>query len=226
MTVEAIEGRGIQGQTYDRCFRKVKAEQLAEWVAFQDVDEFLFLSDHGCLMDYLRPLDDRAALTVNWRTYSHSGHILPVPRDRLLIEANVHTRADEEGIGMDQHVKSIVHVNRTLSCGHPHYCKYEEGWSAKDEWGHVVDGPFNQHFPPERRLHMNHYFIRSCADHVMKNLRGKAGNAKAVADFHHFSHYFRYMGRMVTEKKDIQPAVGPVRRILGLDGNGNNDTRT
>ena len=217
VTAETIEGGGVQAQAYDRCFRKVKEERLAEWVAFFDVDEYLFLGDHGCLMDYLH-LDDRGGLTVNWRTYSPSNHILPVPPDRLLIESNVYTRADDAALGLDIHVKSIVRVNRTRACGHPHLCLYEDGWGAKDEWGNAIEGPFNPHFPPgQRRVHMHHYQMRSHTDFLMKRLRGRAGVADYEWDFGSISHYMGVGARMGSVRKDIQPAFAPVRRLLGLE---------
>lgn len=218
VTVETIDGGGIQGEAYDRCLRRVKEGRLAEWVAFFDVDEYLFLGDHGCLMNYLQHLDDRAALTVNWRTYSHSNNILPVPPDRLLIESNVYTRADDAEIGMDQHIKSIVHVNRTVSCRHAHYCEYRKMWSAKDEWGHAIDGPFNPYFPPNRYVHMHHYHTRSYADFLMKRMRGRADVKNAKLDFDDVTLFLGTGSKMGLKRKDIQPAVGPVRRILGLDG--------
>jgi len=128
VTAEVIQGEGIQGKAYDFCLQKVKQGQLAEWVAFFDVDEYLLGGNHSCSIDYLQHLDDRASSTVNWRTFSHSNNVLQVPPDRLLIEANMHTRADSSEIGMDHHIKSIVNVNRTVSCTHPHFCLYEEGW--------------------------------------------------------------------------------------------------
>lgn len=215
--METIRGEGIQGQAYDSCLQQVKGRQLAEWVAFFDVDEYLFLGDHGCMMDYLQHMDDRAALTVNRRTYSPSNQILPVPRDRLLIESNVYTQADEEEIGMDQHIKSIVHVNRTFACRHPHHCLYADGRSAKDEWGHVIDGPSNPYFPPNRYVHLHHYQIRSYADFLMRHFGGNAEETSAVAYFESLSSYFGTTARMAFVREDIKPAVGPVRRILGLD---------
>jgi hypothetical protein len=218
VTAEVIQGEGIQGKAYDRCLQQVKKGRLAEWIAFIDVDEYLFLGDHSCLVDYLQHLDDRAALTVNWRTFSHSNNILQVPPDRLLIEANIYTRADSSEIGMDQHIKSIVNVNRTASCAHPHFCSYEKGWSAKDEWTHIVEGPFNQYYPPNRHVHLNHYHTRSYADFLMKRLRGRASTLNDTIDFDkNVKPYLKKNTHMCFLKEDLQPAVGPLRRILGLD---------
>lgn len=217
MTVETIEGAGTEGEASDRCLRRVKQGRLANWIALIDVDEYLFLGDHGCMMDYLQHLDDRAALTVNWRTYSLSNNILPVPPDRLLIESNVYTRADDaENVGMDRRVKSIVHVNRTASCRGAHHCIYEEGWSAKDEWGHVVEGPSNSYLPNESRVRLHYYHTRSYADFLMERLRrGRASSNDAVLDFGYVFNNLRMAARMASVGEDIQPAVGPVRRILG-----------
>lgn len=217
MTVDWVKGEGIQGKAYDRCLNKVKDGRLAEWIAFFDVDEYLFLQDHGCLMDFLRPLDDRAALVVNWRTFAPSNHILPVPRDRLLIEANVYTRGDEEDLFLDQHVKSIVHVNRTALCNHPHFCVYEEGWVAKDEWGQEIDDAFNLYYPRERHVHLHHYQVRSYADFLMKRLRGRADAVNATANTDDIALYLNRTGSWTSLREDIKPAVAPVRRILGLD---------
>ena len=213
VTVETIEGAGIQGEAYNRCLRNAKARRLEEWLALIDVDEYLFLGDHGCLMNYLQYLDERAALTVNWRTYSPSNQILPVPPDRLLIESNVYTRADDAELGMDRHVKSIVHVNRTVSCPGPQFCRYRAKWSAKDERGRAMEGPFNYHVP-NRYVHLNHYPLRSYTDFLMERLPGKGVH---TGHFDDVSNYVAMAARMASVREDIQPAVEPVRRILGLE---------
>ncbi len=219
VTVELADGDGLQRLLYGKCLGRVKAERpTAEWVSFHDVDEYLFRSDHGCMMETLAALDDRAALAVNWRTYSHSNHVLQLPHNQLLMEANVHTRFEDDPPGQDVHIKSVVRMNHTIDCNFPHYCVYEPGWPAKDELGRLVVGPFNDPPPSHQHIRLHHYHKRTLYDYLMKRLRGRASiNVPTVFSFQNVEDDLYAAGKLAFDDADaIKPATGPVRALLGL----------
>ncbi len=218
VTAAHVEGGGIQGAVYRQCLARVKAERpTAEWISFQDVDEYLFRSDRGCMMETLARMNDRAALAVNWRLYTHSNHVLQLPRDQLLMEANVHTRSEDDPPGQDVHIKSVIRVNHTLDCHHPHFCEYEPGWQAKDELGRLVVGPFNDPPPSPQHIRMHHYHQRTLQDYLMKRLRGRADLSETKFTLTTVKEAMMDVARrLAVDVEAIKPTYGPVRALLGL----------
>ena len=169
------------------------------------------------MMESLKKMNDRGAFVVNWRTFSHSNNVLQIPKDQLLIESNLHSRPEGGPLGFDNHIKSIVKVDRVKLCGHAHFCEYQRGWYARNEKGRVVKGPYNE-YPSEDQILMHHYHKRSLQDFLMKRFRGRASVAN-----HHFT-----VSAIEKDLDDtnsltfasldtISPAFAPVRYILGLD---------
>ncbi|KAM3569523.1 hypothetical protein VYU27_008385 [Nannochloropsis oceanica] len=214
VTTENIEGEGVQGLVYNKCLGNVKVNRpSAKWISFQDVDEYLFRVNQECMMELLESLHDHAALAVNWRLYSYSNHVLQLPRELLLMETNVHT------LGVDRHVKSVVHVDHTLSCNHPHFCLYESGQHAKDEVGRPVEGPFNDDIPSPQQLRMHHYHKRTLQDFLMKRFRGRADLQVTEFDLSALANQVRqdFMNSHVDEDvESIKFMFDPVRALLGL----------
>ena len=217
-TVEYVAGGGIQGTTYGQCLARVKAERpRVEWISFHDADEYLFRADQGCLMDGLAPMHERAALAVNWRAYSHSNHVMQLPHDQLLIENNVHTRFEDDPLGVDIHIKSVIRVNHTMTCGHPHFCEYEPGWHAKDELGRIVEGPFNEPVPFPQQFRMHHYNKRTLQDFLMKRLRGRADISETKFSLSTILEaYHEIAAYQNSDVESIRPMYNPVRALLGL----------
>ncbi len=134
----------------------------ARWIAFIDLDEFLF-SPSGCsLPEVLRRFDSHPAVVVNWRTYGTSGY-LERP-DGLVVERFVwRMRADRP---LNEHVKSIVYPRRTSTwVQNPHMFRLYG--SAVGEDGRPVNTAFR--VPPTTDLlRINHYWSRSVADGRVK----------------------------------------------------------
>ena len=66
---------GIQEQAYNECYH-THAKQY-DWVAFIDVDEFLFLENDMKINDFLKQekFNDVDAIQFNWETYGDNGKI-------------------------------------------------------------------------------------------------------------------------------------------------------
>jgi hypothetical protein len=152
-----------QREVYGDCLRRHRDD--ARWIAFIDIDEFLFAPDagtsDGSVAERLREFEDSPGLVVNWAMFSHSGH-----RTRpqgLVIDG--HRLRDPVDTGL---VKSIVDPLRTVSCESAHTFTYEHGLPVDENHWPVADAQTKS--TSFERLRINHYASRS-----EEELREKAG---------------------------------------------------
>ncbi len=61
-----------QREVYDHCLRTHRAD--ARWIAFLDIDEFLFSPTGKTVAEVLRDYERWPGVGVNWAMFSHSGH--------------------------------------------------------------------------------------------------------------------------------------------------------
>ena len=108
----------VPGQmpAYEDCLRSHRDE--ARWIAFLDVDEFLFSPTGKSLLEVLRGFDMHPGVVVNWRMYGTNGWE-EQPADGLVIE-NYPMRGPDDYPG-NRLAKSIVYPRRTLEVVTPHY---------------------------------------------------------------------------------------------------------
>lgn len=228
VSVHTMNGSQVQMPAYNHCLKMLKREGLAEWAAFIDLDEYLYLADHhSCLMDYLDTLKDRGGLTINWRMMSHSNNLLTLPMDKLLIEANHYTVADTSPLMTPvvqefyhKHYKTIAKVELTTGVSNPHACSYQKGWVSKDEYGHHTRGGTNTKFQwPETRIRLHHYRERSVEDFLQKYFRGVACWEDHVYSFDAVVGDLRSSFTVLSATKPslLRAFVKPVRHLLGLD---------
>lgn len=141
-----------QRLAYSDCLER---RPRAEWVAFIDVDEFLFSPAGLPLPDVLAAYSHHAAVTVNWRTYGHGGHRT---RPDDLVTASYLTRGVDDH-PINHHVKSIVRADRTVGpSANPHV--FEHDGSAVGEDHQPQSGPLRRP-PTVEILRINHYQKRS-----------------------------------------------------------------
>ncbi|MBA3807871.1 MAG: glycosyltransferase family 92 protein [Solirubrobacterales bacterium] len=106
-----------------------RARGNARWVAFIDIDEFLFSPERSSLAGVLRDFERHPGVVVNWQIYGSCGfHTMP---SGLVIE-NFLTRARASWV-RNQRVKSIVDPARAVRCRGPHFFEYQDGALAVTE---------------------------------------------------------------------------------------------
>ncbi len=132
----------------------------ARWIAFIDLDEFLFSPTLAPVPDILADYEQHPGVVVNWALFGSSGH---KTRPEGLVIENYLWRARDDG--RNHHtVKSVVDPRRTVrSTGvNPHCFIYSDGF-AVNEQGHPVDRkPFGITDEVSfARLRINHYYIKS-----------------------------------------------------------------
>lgn len=150
----------------------------ARWIAFIDLDEFLFSPTLASLPEILADYERFPAVVVNWATFGSSGHRT---RPEGLVVENYLCRAPDDHMH-NQHVKSVVDPRRTLrSRGvNPHCFMYSEGF-AVDEQGRPLDRtPFGMTDGVSfARLRINHYYIKSEEQWEAKRMTPMANSGRS-----------------------------------------------
>lgn len=155
----------IQTLSFDHCIAAHGAE--AQWIAFIDIDEFLFSPMGRPVPELLRAYERWPAVAVNGAMFGTSGH---VTRPAGLVLENYTHRLD---LDIARRIKSIVEPMAATRCINAHRFEYRRG-TAVDENGYPVHAIMSKS-PTFERLRINHYFARSEED-----LRAK--HARRVAD--------------------------------------------
>jgi hypothetical protein len=133
----------------------------ARWIAFIDLDEFLFSPTLAPLPEVLEAYEKWPGVGVNWAMFGPSGH--EARPDGLVLE-NYQQRAKDDH-NMNHLVKSVVNPRRARRVGsgyNSHWFDYDEGY-AVDE----LFRPLDKH--PRcvtetvsfSRLRINHYYVKS-----------------------------------------------------------------
>ncbi|HLH98745.1 MAG TPA: glycosyltransferase family 92 protein [Xanthobacteraceae bacterium] len=158
-----------QRSAYMHCLRAHWRD--ARWIAFIDLDEFLFSPQAVDIRPILRSYADLPALYIYWTKFGSSGHMrrpaMPV------VEAYLR----REPLGLSDSGKSIVNPRYVRNVPNAHHFAL---WR-----GHTVDtlrrptmsprGPALPNCPPVYDvLRINHYFFKSQEDLAAKVARGDA----------------------------------------------------
>ena len=132
--------------------------QDARWIAFLDVDEFLFTPNGGSLPEVLSDYEEYPGVVVNRAEFGPSGHL--TKPEGLVIESYVQRRPlrpDDESAH-----KSIVDPSRVTRCLGAHSFMYVDGQPV-DEQKRRVDMMRRTRRKPVTwtRLRAHHYWSRS-----------------------------------------------------------------
>jgi hypothetical protein len=106
-----------------------RAKNVAKWVAFIDIDEFLFPSKKNNLQAVLKEFEPFGGVAVNWQYYGTS-HVNKIPRKKLLIEKLVYKAATNNP--HNKFIKSIVQPIHVDCFKDVHYAEYKEGFFQVD----------------------------------------------------------------------------------------------
>jgi hypothetical protein len=148
----------------------------SRWIAFIDLDEFLFSPTGRPLPEILREYEQHPGVLANWAVFGTSGH--QTRPSGLVIENYVWRSAPDGG---RQQSKSIVDPSRAARCGGAHWFHYKEG-SAVDELHRPVPYGRTQSLAFDQ-LRVNHYYTKSIEEGKQKLARHAptTGNPRAAA---------------------------------------------
>jgi len=158
-----------QVEAYEDCIGRHGAD--SRWIAFIDIDEFLFSPTGEPVPDVLRDYEEFPAVGVNWRIFGSSGH-----RRRpegLVTESYLHFSRNPRS---RRTIKSIADPSRVARAVTGHYFEYRDGAPAVDELKRPITGPdfaFTESMAMDR-LRLNHYAIKSEEEFARKLARVRA----------------------------------------------------
>ena len=145
-----------QMQAIDHCVESRRED--SRWLAFLDVDEFLFSPTSRALPEVLEPFERWSGVAVNWRAFGPSGHV--EKPNGLVIES--YTRRAGERAPVMTRIKTIVQPSRVLRAETPHNFIYREGFAVDEELRPVGARQTESH--SSKLLRINHYLTRSLAE--------------------------------------------------------------
>jgi hypothetical protein len=144
---------------YSHCLREHRGD--SRWIAFLDLDEFLFSPTTQPLPEILVEFEEFPAVGVNLALFGTSGHVTPPPG--LVIE-NYVWRAAAPKPGT--HIKSIVDPTRAGRPLSGHHFVYESGVAVDERRRPIEDGMTAS--PSMSVLRVNHYVTKSRAEWMRK----------------------------------------------------------
>jgi hypothetical protein len=156
------DGMG-QRSAYDDCIARHGAD--ARWIAFIDLDEFLFSPTGRPLPEVLTRYERWPAVGANWAVFGSSGH---VTRPAGLVTESY---LDRLRTGQNRTIKSVVDPLRVERCVGVHRFLYTE-LGAVDENEFPITGGQTK---TESRslLQVNHYMSKSLEEYRLRSERGR-----------------------------------------------------
>lgn len=201
-----------QLECYEQCLEEHRAE--SRWIAFIDLDEFLFSPTRRLLSDVLRDFEAHPGVVVNMVYYGTSGH--ETPPAGLAIEN--YTRRLSHDRPRNKAVKSIVDPARTVRIGRiAHYFIYADDQRAVDENFQPMHGHKTEHVSVDL-LRINHYFTRSQEERRVKLTRPGILHGKLVGNIDNVEERDRRLNEELDEV--LVPYGRAVRAALAARGNG------
>ncbi len=145
----------IQCNAYKDCLDSVGTQ--SQWIAFIDIDEFLFCVDGMPLWNFLLDYREFGGVCVNWLKFGTS-NVIDVPEDKCMIE--VLTRCMPHNDPENFKVKSIVQPRYVKACVDPHTFRYKNSKIAVTVNKKQVAGQKSKEQSLDK-LRINHYWTRT-----------------------------------------------------------------
>jgi glycosyl transferase family 92 len=200
-----------QMAAYDHCLQTHGDE--SRWIAFIDLDEFLFSPTLQPLPDLLAGYQHHPGVVVNWVMFGTSGHVTRAPG--LVIESHDHRK--RHGPDGWESLKSIVDPTRVERVLSPHAFLYRDGLAVNER--HIPkEPPLGLSRPASvERFRINHYAHRSVQEYRAKLARPQAhsGTYKEIPE-----HTLERRMRRLNEVRDdtIKAYLPALREALGRFG--------
>jgi glycosyl transferase family 92 len=160
-----------QRVAYNDCLRWHRRD--SRWIAFIDVDEFLFSPTGARLTDLLREYERWPGVVVNWAMFQSSGHRAR-PQGTVIGNYRIRLNSPKNHL-----VKSIVQPAHTVRSRSGHHFLYTS-LPAVDE-NHYPVASSRTKSVSFSRLRVNHYFTKSEEELIQKLARRRVGGKSMAA---------------------------------------------
>jgi hypothetical protein len=147
-----------QVPAYEHCIEHHRLD--SRWIAFIDLDEFLFSPAGSPIAELLTGFERWPAVGVNWALFSTSGHKTRPPG---LVAENYVIRRD---MNVNRYIKSVADPTQVVRCATGHHFLYRRGL-AVDENHYPIVGPATKSVS-FAQLRLNHYYTRSEEEYLVK----------------------------------------------------------
>lgn len=205
VTYKLWPGTAQQMKTFAHCIENYR--DFAKWMAFIDVDEFLYTDGSaGSVMDFLSMVA-APGLAVRWYLFGSSGEL--VYRPELVIRRFTHRCPTP-----NKHVKSIVQPAEVERVGNdPHYFYFKNGGRAVDENGVMLPEIYSvMEGGTAEKIAVNHYYTKSLEEAMIrwKEVRVSSGAVRPerMAEFEKFDF------NEIQDLKAQRSVVASANRIL------------
>ena len=166
-----------QLEAFNDCIERHRED--SRWIAFIDVDEFVFSPTGRPLPEVLVEYERHPGVVASWVMFGTSGHLTRPPG--LVIEN--YTRRKEYPPGVKEHVKSFVDPRRVERCPSGHWFEYRDGVAVDEEHRPHVEPPLSMFGPVTfDKLRVNHYCRRSWEEYQRKLSRPRADTGEFRED--------------------------------------------
>lgn len=194
-----------------------KSRGKVKWVAFIDLDEFLFPVEKESLNVVLNSFENEkiGGVVVNWQSYGTS-FLAKLPADRLLIEALLYKAP--VSYSQNYKIKSIVRPERVANSINPHFMIYKKGYSQVTENGVICKGMFSRKISVNI-LRINHYWSRDEEYFFTKKIARKLEKFYKNETVEDFLKRVENSNQELEENPPILRFVEPLREIIfkGID---------
>jgi hypothetical protein len=205
----------VQQLAYDHALANFAAPY--RWVAFIDIDEFMFPVKGSSLPDTMKQLEHLPAISMPWFMYGHGGH--DKKPDGLVIR-NFIERAAFPPIASQYTLlkfKSIFNPRAVATVGIHSFETVDEGAVLINDRGEVY--PHHQmrvlEYATADHIRLNHYFTRSKEEFLAKLMRGRVDQAGKV-DMHHLDQRVAQYHRHIETDTEIWRFIPELERRLAL----------
>jgi hypothetical protein len=172
-----------QLEAYDYCLATYG--DVTRWIAFLDIDEYLFSVTADSLRDVLVDYEQYPGVCVNWQVYGSSGRIFP--SNKLTIES--FTWKAPTLWWRNRQLKSVVDPKRVTRAWDPHRFILSGPGQIVTEQQKPIHTSSSTIVSVDR-LRINHYAVKSFSEFLLKRTRGRATN-KQLRSLFHFARFDR-----------------------------------
>lgn len=200
--VKIINIRGFQRpqkNAYSQCYNDNKYNY--DWIAFYDIDEFLFLLNNTYISDFLSSTNFKycQSIIINWKYYADNDKLYyePKPVQERFINPIQITWKIKKRKYIYSGAKSIVRGGLNVTWGHfPHY--FNNTVNCRPN-GYILENYFS---PPDySNAYIKHYTTKSTEEYVEKLNKGDVCENYNIRFVDYKIKYYYFLFNKITKQK-------------------------